>query len=79
MNATAKDFIASRIASLMAAPKLWRVTTTYACGKRRTEEMTTEDQAKNCAIGERRKIGRDLIDRATGAVVRVVSVDIEKI
>ncbi len=27
-------------------------------------------------VGERRKIGRDLIERETGATVRVVSVDV---
>lgn len=64
------------IATRLAAPKRFRVTTAYASGITKTREVETKGQAENWATGERRKIGRDLIDRVTGETVRVVSVDI---
>lgn len=73
MNAL--DLIAKRL----AAAKNFRVVTTYADGKTRVHETETRGQAENWATGERRKIGRDLISRDTGATVRVVSVEIERI
>ena len=63
----------------LAAPKTHRVVTCYQCGKRREHETRNLASAENYAIGERRKIGRDLIDRESGATVRVVSVEIELI
>lgn len=68
--------IEQRLAALAASPKPYRVVTTYACGKVRTLDVHSMGAAENHAFGERRKIGRDLIDRETGATVRVVSVDI---
>lgn len=64
------------IAAALAAPKTHAVVTTYACGKVRRLETRSALAAETHAIGERRKIGRDLIDRETGGKVRVVSVEI---
>lgn len=71
--------ILERIATRLAAPKHFRITTTYASGVAKTREVETKGQAENWATGERRKIGRDLIDRMTGKTVRVVSVTIDAI
>lgn len=73
MNAL--DLIAARL----AAPKTHRVTTHYACGKTRTFDAHSEAAARNHALGESRNIGRDLIDRATGATVRKVRVEVAPI
>lgn len=70
MNAL--DLIAKRL----AAPKNFRVVTTYADGATKTHDTETAAQAENWAIGERRKIGRSLVDRLTGGEVRVVAVEI---
>ncbi|RWN51410.1 MAG: hypothetical protein EOS04_24370 [Mesorhizobium sp.] len=64
------------IAARLAAPKNFRVTTLYESGNTRIHDTETLSQAENYATGERRKIGRDLIERATGKKVRVVSVEI---
>lgn len=50
----------------------------YACGKERRIPCHSLAAANNGAARERRKIGRELIDRMTGATVRVVSVDVEE-
>jgi len=73
MNAL--DLIAKRL----AAPKAFRVVTTYADGKTRVHETETRAQAENHAKGERANMGRDLIDRMTGETVRKVSVVVEAI
>lgn len=73
MNASIEALIARQL----AAPKAFRVVTAYACGKTRALDVETVGQAENHAIGERRLIGRDMIDRTTGATVRVVSVTVE--
>lgn len=64
------------LAAALAAPKTHAVVTTYACGKARQHETRSAATAENYAFGERRKISRELIDRATGGTVRVVSVEI---
>lgn len=64
------------IAARLTAPKQFRVTTLYQSGNMRIHDTETLPQAENWAIGERRKIGRDLIERTTGEKVRVVSVEI---
>lgn len=64
------------LAALAAAPKPFRVVTTYACGKVRSLDVISMAAGENWATGERRKIGRDLIERETGRTVRVVSVEI---
>lgn len=68
--------IAALIARRLAAPKAWRVLTTFADGAMRHRDTETEGQAKNYATGESRKIGRDLINRETGETVRIVSVEV---
>lgn len=64
------------IAAALAMPKTHAVVSTYADGSTYRHETASLAQAENWAIGERRKIGRDLIDRKTGATVRVVSVQV---
>jgi hypothetical protein len=64
------------ISAALAAPKTHKVVTTFADGRTREQETHSAASAENHAIGERRKIGRDLIDRVTGKTVRVVSVEV---
>ena len=71
--------ITKRLETLAAAQRSWCVTTTYADGSTRAHDTHGKKQAENWAIGERRKIGRDLINRTTGKTVRVVSVEITKL
>ncbi|MBZ9706086.1 hypothetical protein LB543_05050 [Mesorhizobium sp. ESP7-2] len=68
-----------RIAAALAKPFTHTVITTYADGTQKRHDTRSAAAAENWAIGEERKIGRDLIDRATGKTVRVVSVDVEPI
>lgn len=67
------------IAAALAAPKTHRVVTTYECGMVRTFDTRNAASAETYAVGERRKLGRELIARETGAKVRVLSVEIERI
>jgi len=67
------------ITRAQAMPLTHRVVTLYASGKTRTHDTRSAKAAENYAYGERHKVGRDLIDRMTGAPVRVVSVDIVEI
>jgi hypothetical protein len=60
----------------LSKPITHNVVTTYADGTARVHGTRGPGQAENYAIGERRKIGRDLVNRNTGKTVRVVSVDI---
>lgn len=60
-------------------PKAFRVVTSYADGRTREHLTATRGQADNWAVGERRKIGRDLIDRESGLTVQVTSVDVVSI
>lgn len=69
----------SIIAKILAAPKTHRVLVTYADGRTRHFDCHSEAAAKNHSVGERRKIGRALIDRETGATVQVITVDILKL
>ncbi len=64
------------INAALAAPKTHAVITHYECGKMKRFETRNAASAENFAIGERRKIGRNLISRETGETVRVVSVEI---
>lgn len=72
---TALDLIAANLTK----PMTHRVTTTYECGKVRTHDVRSAGAAKNWATGERRKIGRTLLDGMTGRNVRVVSVEITEL
>lgn len=67
------------IQAALAQPKTHRVVTTYLDGWTRTHETRSAVTAENHAFGERRKIGRKLIDRDTGKTVQVVSVVVEPI
>lgn len=67
------------INAALAAPKTHSVVTRFADGRERRFDTRCIGSAENHAVGERRKIGRDLIDRLTGDTVRVVSVEIEPI
>lgn len=68
------------IAREAAKPMTHVVVTTYADGATKRHETRGAAQAENWAIGERRKIGRDLISRnadmTAGPMVRVVSVEV---
>ena len=64
------------IAAALAMPKTHCVVTTYACGRVRRHETRNEASAENFAVGERRKVGKSLIDRMTVETVRVVSVEV---
>ena len=67
------------IAAALAAPKTHKVVTTYADGKVREFETRSEQTAEHHAVLDRRNIGRDLIVRETGGIVRIVSVEVAKI
>lgn len=67
------------IAAQLDKPITHNVVTVYEDGAERRHGVRSVAQGENFAIGERRKIGKDLINRETGATVRVVSVSIEAI
>jgi hypothetical protein len=64
------------IAAQLAKPITHEVVTTYADGTVRTLGTRSVAQAETHAIGERRKIGRALVERNTGKTVCVVSVTV---
>lgn len=64
------------VAAMLAKPITHDVVTTFADGSTRRFGVRSAAQGENYAIGERRKIGRDLVNRETGATVRVVSVEV---
>lgn len=64
------------IRRVQALPKTHRVVVFYECGKMRTHDTHSAASAESFALRERRKIGRDLIDRLTNKTVRVTAVDI---
>lgn len=64
------------IHAALSAPKTHCVTTAYADGSVRRHETRSAASAETFAIGERRKIGRPLINRDTGLPVEVVSVTV---
>lgn len=66
-----------RINAALAQPHTHAVVTKYLDGKERRFTTRSAGSAETHAVGGRRKIGRNLIDRDTGATVRVVSVAIE--
>lgn len=67
------------IAAALAAPKTHKAVTLYADGSAKEHLTSGLAQANNWATGERRKIGHDLIDRATGKTVRVLDVYVAEI
>lgn len=74
--ATMDPRTAALIKAALAAPKTHVVVSTYADGSQHRHETRSLATAENFAVGERRSIGRDLISRETGAMVRIVSVEI---
>lgn len=64
------------LAAQLVKPMTHKVITLYADGAIKTHETRSAAAAENWATGECRKIGRNLIDRATGKTVRVVSVEV---
>lgn len=64
------------VAAMLAKPITHNVVTTFADGSARRFGVRSAAQGENYATGERRKIGRDLINRETGATVRIVSVEV---
>lgn len=74
-----KTDIRTKLEALAAAPRGWRVTSLYAGGSVKMHDSHSLAGAKNFAIGERRKIGRNLIDRVSGKKVRVIEVTISAI
>jgi hypothetical protein len=71
-----RENIETFLAAQLGRPLTHRVTVSYADGKVRHHDVRSIGAAENYATGERRKIGRNLIDRVTLAKVRVVSVEI---
>lgn len=67
---------AALINAALAMPKTHGVLTTFADGSTRRFDTRNAASAENYAVGERRKIGKDLINRDTDATVRVVSVEV---
>ncbi len=67
------------IAAALAAPKTHRVVTSYNDGSTKIFDTRSLASAETHAHGLRRKIGRNLIDRMTRAIVVVTSVEIEEI
>ena len=64
------------VAAMLARPMTHEVVTIFADGNTRSFPVRSLGQAENYAISERRKVGRDLINRDTGATVRVTAVEI---
>lgn len=67
------------ILAALAKPITHNVVTIFADGTERSLGVRSLAAGENYAIGERRKIGRDLISRETGGIVRVVAVEIKEI
>ena len=67
------------IARTLAMPHTHEVITRYASGDDRRFTTRSLASAENHAVGERRKIGRDLIAHFTGETVRVVAVEVREI
>lgn len=65
---------AALIARMQSMPKAFEVVTLFADGTSRAYQTATRGQADNYAVGERRKVGRQLASRETGATVEVVDV-----
>ena len=67
----------ARLAAIAAMPKTHIVVTTYADGRTRRFGCRSQNAANNYRASIAGKIGRDLIDRDTGATVRVISIEVE--
>lgn len=71
--------IRARLEALAAAPRTHRVTMTYACGKVRTYDARNADEAEAFRMREALAIGKNKIERDTGAKVRMISATVAKI
>lgn len=67
------------IAAQAAKPITHRVTTYFEGGRVYRHDVRSAAAAENWAIGERRKIGRELRNRETGETVRVIAVTVDLI
>lgn len=70
--------IVERLHALAAMPKPWRYVINYKGGRSVTVGALSEAAANNGADIYIRKIGRELIDRSSGATVIIESVIIER-
>ena len=68
--------IEAKLAHILAQPITHNVVVTYRDGTSRSLGVRGEKAAENNARGERRLIGRPLIERETGRTVHVVSVEV---
>jgi len=68
--------IDAMLSRILAQPITHNVVVTYRDGTSRSLGVRGEKAAENNARGERRHIGRPLIDRETGRTVHVVSVEV---
>ena len=68
--------IEAKLARILAQPITHNVVVTYRDGTSRSLGVRGAKAAENNARGERRLIGRPLIDRETGRTVHVASVEI---
>lgn len=64
------------ISAAMSAPMTHVVVTRYADGRELRHEARSAGAAENWAIGERRKLGRSLVNRETGETVMAVAVTV---
>lgn len=65
------------IARVQAMPMTHKVVTHFADGTTREFPVRSIGAGENYAVGEKRKIGKTLINRETGASVQVINVTIE--
>lgn len=70
--------INEKLRALAAAPKPWRYVIAYRDGRKVIVGALSEAAANNGAVMYRRKIGRELISRETGAIVIIDSVTVER-
>lgn len=70
--------IGERLHALAAMPKPWRYVIHYEGGRTVTIGALSEAAANNGASMYIRKIGRELIDRSSGATVIIESVIVER-
>lgn len=67
------------LAAQFARPITHHVVSTYVCGRVDTHEVRSLGAAQNYATGQRRQIGRSLIERDTGNTVRMINVEIKPV
>lgn len=65
------------IARVQAMPMTHKVVTRFVDGSAREHHVRSIGAGENYATGERRKIGKKLINRETGEAVQVIKVTVE--